>query len=161
MDATRVYTTEKIARILGLPEWRVVRFAQVPAYGIKPTLGEAAGPGSRRLYSLEDVCEIALGWWLVQAGLRAKVIGHVLKQVRKLGGLSRHLDRDLPEAFNTYMAIVRKQKGKTTAQDVYIRDWQTLGDILKKDLFSSALIIDLGPRFQLMGRSTTLGLIGD
>ena len=81
----RVFTTEKIARLLELPEWRVVRFAQVPGYGIRPAWGEASGPGSRRLYSLENVCEIALASWLVQAGLRVEVIGRVLKQMWKQG----------------------------------------------------------------------------
>jgi hypothetical protein len=154
MDAT-VFTTEKIARIIGVPEWRVVRFAQDRGFGITPAFGDAAGPGSRRLYNVENVCEMALASWLIQAGLRVEVIGRVLKQIRKQGGLTGHLNAELRrEALDTYLAIIRKPKGKITGQEaVYIRDWERLGNILKQEWESSALVIDIGRRFQLLKHS--------
>jgi hypothetical protein len=98
---------------------------------------------------------MALASWLLQAGLRVEVIGRVLKQVRKRDSLSRHLNAELTrESFGTYLAIVRKPKGKITSQEaVYIRDWERLGNILKQEWDSSALVIDIGRRFQLLKRS--------
>jgi DNA-binding transcriptional MerR regulator len=160
MDA-RVFTTEKIARILEAPEWRIVRFAQFKKYGITPALVQASGPGSRRLYNVENVCEMALALWLTQAGLRIDVIGRVLQQVRGQGGLSRFLDEASErESLRTYLAIVRKLKGKfrtitgqkTTQEAVYIQDWERLGNILTQEHFSSALVIDVGFRLQFLRR---------
>jgi DNA-binding transcriptional MerR regulator len=160
MDA-RIFTTEKIARILEAPEWRIVRFAQLKKYGIRPALVQASGPGSRRLYNVENVCEMALALWLTQAGLRIDVIGRVLQQVREQGGLSRYLDEDSErESLRTYLAIIRKLKGKFTSitnqktiqEAVYIRDWERLGNILTQEHFSSALVIDVGFRLQFMRR---------
>jgi DNA-binding transcriptional MerR regulator len=160
MDA-KIFTTERVAKILGLPEWRIVRFAQFKKYGITPALVEASGPGSRRLYNTENVCEMALAAWLTQAGLRIDVIAHVLQQVREQGGLSRYVDEaSEQESLGTYLAIVRKPKGKirnitnqkTSQEAVYIHDWERLGRILKQQPFSSALVIDVGIRFQLLGR---------
>jgi DNA-binding transcriptional MerR regulator len=156
MDA-KVFTTEKVARILGVPEWRVVRFAQTKKYGITPAYGQASGSGSRRLYNVENVCEMALASWLTEAGLRIEVIARVLTQVRNQGGLARYLDEDWErETLHTYLAIVRKPmrqpKGKATQDAVFIHDWEWLGKTLEKELFSSALIIDIGRRFWWLSR---------
>jgi len=158
----QVFTTEKIARIVGLNEWRVVRFAQDPKFGITPAFGNAAGPGSRRLYDLENVCQMALASWLLQAGLRVDVIGRVLGQVHKLGGLSRFLDQASErESLGTYLAILRKPSGKlrssltskrTSQEAVYIQDWERLGKIMAQQHLSSALVIDVGFRLQILGR---------
>lgn len=153
MDS-KIFTTEKVAKILGLPEWRVVRFAQTDGYGIKPAFGEAAGPGSRRLYDLENVCEIALASWLVQAGLRVEVIGRVLKRLRKQGGLSHYLAQKWGDkAMGTYLGVIRAPKGKIAGQEVIsIQSWDHLANIFQDDPYSSALIIPIGARFLLLAR---------
>ena len=161
----QVFTTEKIAKIVGLPEWRVVRFAQDPKFGITPAFGNATGPGSRRLYNLENVCQMALASWLLQAGLRVEVIGRVLRQVHKQGGLSRYLDEvSERESLGTYLAIFRKPSGKLTSltsqktsqEAVYIRDWERLGKIITQQHLSSALVIDVGFRLQMLRRNAAL-----
>lgn len=158
MSDIRVLTTEKVASILGVPEWRVVRFAQNKKYGIQPAYGQAAGSGTRRLYNVENVCEMALASWLTEAGLRVEVIARVLTQVRNQGGLARFLDKKWEEeTFHTFMALVRKlqqPKGKAIQDAVFIRDWEWLGKTLQKEVFSSALVIDIGHRFWMLGRST-------
>src|SRR5271169_1908118 len=98
----QIFTTEKVARIADLKEWQVVRFAQNSKFGITPTFGNAAGPGSRRLYGLENVCQMALASWLLQAGLRVDVIGRVLKQVRKQGDLKHRLKQPTEKAKDVY-----------------------------------------------------------
>lgn len=148
MDAT-IFTTDRIARLLKLPEWRVVRFAQVSGYGIKPAWWDDTGPGSRRLYDLENVCEIALASWLVQAGLRVAVIGRVLKQLRKQGGLRHLLTQPWGKAVSTYLGIVRTPKGKTARQEaVYIQNWEHLENIFHQAPYTSALVFPIGLSFQ-------------
>src|ERR1700730_6221241 len=138
MDS-RIFTTEKVAKILELPEWRVVRFAQIDAYGIKPAFGDAAGPGARRLYNLENVCEIALASWLTQAGLRVEVVGRVLKKLR-MQGLSHYLGLPWNRAVSTYLGVVRAPKGKKTTQEVgLVESWEQLESIFHRDPYSSVL----------------------
>jgi hypothetical protein len=150
MDAT-VFTTEKIARILGLPEWRVVRFAHIKKYGVTPAFGDASGPGSRRLYNLENVCEIALASWLVQAGLRVEVIGRVLKQVRKQGGLVYLLSLSKSQAQTEYLGIIRTPKGKIVGQEaVQIQNWERLQGVFRQNQEASLLIIPTGLRFGVL-----------
>ena len=95
MDSNRqVFTTEKAAKLLALTPkqtWRIIKFAQGEEYGIAPSIGAAEGSGSRRLYDLEDVCQIGLALRLLETGLRSKAIGKVIRQVRKKGKLSTRL----------------------------------------------------------------------
>jgi hypothetical protein len=150
LDA-KVFTTEKIAKVLFLPEWRVVRFAQMKDYGIIPQYAEASGPGSRRLYSLENVCEIALAWWLLQAGLQVKPIGQVLAQVRRQGGL-KHFVTSVKN-LDTYMGVIRSPKGKKVNQDaVYLFDWDQLKKIfeLQQSPLKSVLIIPISLNFAIL-----------
>jgi hypothetical protein len=153
MDATRIFTTEKAAEVLGLPEWRVVRFAQIKKYGISPAFAEAEGPGSRRLYNLENVCEMALASWLVQAGLRIEVIGRVIKQVRRTGGLSYLLSLDQSKAQTEYLGIIRTPRGRITGQEaVPIQSWDRLQSIFKHNADASLVIIPIGLRFHSLAK---------
>jgi DNA-binding transcriptional MerR regulator len=152
MDA-KIFTTEKAARVLELPEWRVVRFAQIKKYGITPAYSEAAGPGSRRLYDLENVCEIALASWLTQAGLRIEVVGRVLKKLRNQGSLSHYLKLPWEKAMGTYLGVIRAPKGQKTNQEVVlIQSWEHLENIFRRDPYASALVIPIGSQFKLLDR---------
>lgn len=151
MSDIKIFTTEKIARILMLPEWRVVRFAQTPAYGIIPAFGQASGSGSRRLYDLENVCEIALASWLLEAGLRIEVIGRVLKQIRKQGGLRHILVLEPRRAFEFYLGVIRKRKATMTAQEAaYVHNWDQLVNIFGEDWTSSVLVVPIGRRLLML-----------
>jgi DNA-binding transcriptional MerR regulator len=112
----KFFTTEQVTALLGLnPEdkWRVTKFVQSREYGIKPSISEAAGPGSRRLYDVENVCEIGLALRLLETGLRPKVIGHVLKELGQEGRLSRMLNVEKEPARALYLGIlVSPQAGK-------------------------------------------------
>jgi len=103
-----VFTTEQVTALLGLKaadKWRVTKFVQSREYGISPSITDAAGPGSRRLYDLENVCEIGLALRLLEAGLRPKVIGHVLKELRQDGKLSRKLKIEKDRVPIRYLGI--------------------------------------------------------
>jgi hypothetical protein len=104
-----IFVTAQIAKLLGVPEWRIIKFAGGKEYGIKPALSEAAGSGTRRLYDLENVCEMALAWWLFQAGLRSDVVGWVLNQVREKQTLKKILDIDEKRSQSLYLAVTRTE----------------------------------------------------
>lgn len=148
----QVFTTEKIARIVSLPEWRIVRFAQNPKFGITPAFANAAGPGSRRLYNLENVCQMALASWLLQAGLSVEAIGRVLKQVRKQGDLKHRLKQSVEKAKDVYLGVIRKPKGKTAEQEaVFIHTWEHLQSIFEGTWDTSVLVVPIGLRFIVLG----------
>jgi DNA-binding transcriptional MerR regulator len=100
-----IFTTDKAARLLGLEPWRVTKCAQGKEYGISPSHGDAEGSGTRRLYSLEDICQIGLAVRLLETGLRSKVVGKVLRQVSERGKLSTRLGEKDTAAL--YLAIFR------------------------------------------------------
>jgi DNA-binding transcriptional MerR regulator len=107
----RVFTTEKVTELVGLDvkkdKWRVIKFAQSKEYGISPSMSQAAGSGSRRLYDLENVCEIALALRLLETGLRSMAIGKVIRQLSKKGPLHKRLAASNEKAEDLLIAIVR------------------------------------------------------
>jgi hypothetical protein len=92
----KVLTTEKLTRVLGLDpkkdKWRVLKFAESREYNIRPSIETPTGRGTRRLYSIDDACEIALALRLLETGLRSRVIGRVIRGLRKKGKLSANLE---------------------------------------------------------------------
>jgi len=111
MSFSIFFTLDEATRLIGLKpthKWRVVNFAQGKEYGIKPSVREAAGSGSRRLYELNDICEIALALRLLETGLRPKVIGTVISQLRDNKD-SKDL-RHLLGSSDLHLAIIRKPK---------------------------------------------------
>ena len=145
----QIFTTDQIARVLHVPEWRIVRFAQIKQYGITPAFGDAKGSGSRRLYSLENVCQMALASWLAEAGLRVELIGRVLERVTRKGGLSRFVESK--KYTDWYLGVVRAPKGKKVRQDaVYIDDWKQLTNIFEYSTHTSVLVIPIGMNFAVL-----------
>jgi DNA-binding transcriptional MerR regulator len=92
----QIFTTEKAAQLVGLGKqtWRIIKFAEGKEYGIQPSIGAAEGSGSRRLYDLEDVCQIGLALRLLETGFRSKAIGKIIRQLRQQGKLSTKLLRE-------------------------------------------------------------------
>ena len=126
-----------------------MRFAQIKQYGITPAFGDARGSGSRRLYSLENVCQMALATWLTDAGLRVEVIGKVLEGVQRHGGLTRFVDSN--KHVHKFLGVVRAPKGKKVRQDaVYIEDWKQLEKIFEHSTHASVVIIPIGMNFAIM-----------
>jgi DNA-binding transcriptional MerR regulator len=111
-EAKGFFSTEQVAAIVGLDpqkdKWRVIKFAQSDEYGIRPSVRQARGSGSRRLYSVEDVCEIALALRLLETGLRSMVIGRVIGQLRTKGKLSERAHHGGADSEKEFLAILRK-----------------------------------------------------
>jgi hypothetical protein len=112
----KFFTTEQVAELLGLgpqDKWRITKFVKSREYGIEPAISVGSGPGSRRLYDIENVCEIGLALRLLETGLRPKVIGQVLKELGQEGRLSENLKSETDRARALYLCIlVSPQPGK-------------------------------------------------
>ena len=99
--------------MLGLPpssSWRVIKFAQGKEYGITPSHGDAAGSGTRRLYDLDNVCEIGLALRLLETGLRSKAIGKVIRQLQRASKLSKQLELPVEKFTSLFVVILRHPK---------------------------------------------------
>jgi DNA-binding transcriptional MerR regulator len=107
------FTLEEATQLIGLKpadKWRVVNFAQGKEYGIKPSVRDAAGSGSRRLYELNDVCELQIALRLLETGLRPMVIGQIvddLRDAKEKGGLTKVLDSVRGGATDLQLAVIR------------------------------------------------------
>jgi hypothetical protein len=109
-DFPMILLTADVATLLKIPEWRVINFAQGSDYQITPSHGDAAGRGSRRMYSVEDVCQIALALRLLDSGLGSKAIGQILRILRRKGRLSEKLESTSKELGALYLLIFRRSK---------------------------------------------------
>lgn len=158
-----IFMTAQIAKLLGVPEWRIIKFAGGKEYGIKPALSEAAGSGTRRLYNLENVCEMALAWWLFQTGLRSDVVGWVLNQVREKKTLRMILDEDGETLRSLYLAVTRTEgKGwyQTPRQQVaFLREGDEIQSLLGAGVTGSGFVLlPIGIKFTgLKNRLKKLG----
>lgn len=112
------FTLDETTRLLGLKpkdKWRVIKFAQGKEYGLESSVRKAAGSGSRRLYGLKDVYELALALRLLETGLRSMVIGKVIKQLRENDARNSGITPSFagPGQIELQLAIIRTpQTGK-------------------------------------------------
>jgi DNA-binding transcriptional MerR regulator len=105
-----IFFTADIATLLKIAEWRVIKFAQGAEYQIAPSHSDAAGSGTRRVYDIEDVCQIALALRLLDSGLGAKAIGEIIARLRQTGKLSEKLTLPKRELKNLYLAVIRLRR---------------------------------------------------
>lgn len=77
-DYNQVFQTAEVAAAVGVPEWRIIKFVEGKEYRIQPSVSRAKGTGTRRLYSVFDIYEIAIANQLLGDGFRPAVIGHVI-----------------------------------------------------------------------------------
>lgn len=146
-----IFTTEMIAQILGIEPWRVIKFAQSKEYGITPTM-TPSGSGSRRLYDLDNLCELALALRLLETGLRSKVIGKVIRQLREKGELSTNLRLDQKQLGNLYLIISRKPElgapldGKRE-QRIGFSSKAELRTIAKEIVAEDVIVVPIGTLF--------------
>lgn len=111
-NMTDIYFTADVAEILQVPEWRVIRFAAGNEYQITPSQSDAAGSGTRRLYDIENVCQMALALKLLDSGLSARTIGSILQRLAANVNerLSSKLELSDPQLRDLYLAVFRPPK---------------------------------------------------
>jgi DNA-binding transcriptional MerR regulator len=109
-EIPKIFFTADIVALLKIPEWRVLKFAQGTEYQISPSHSDASGSGTRRVYDIEDVCQIALALRLLDSGLGSKAIGQILRMLRRKGGLSQLLEWDNKKLNALCLLIFRKSQ---------------------------------------------------
>lgn len=105
------FQASEVARLIGMPERRLIKFVESPGYGIKPSVRVRAGKGAPRLYSQNDVLSIALAWWLFQSGFRSKAIGRVLGRPEVAKILAASSDWK-PETANSRYLVVKREMAR-------------------------------------------------
>jgi DNA-binding transcriptional MerR regulator len=160
----RFFTTEQVTMLLGLDvkkdKWRVVKFAESEEYGIKPSISAASGSGTRRLYDLEDVCEIALALRLLESGLRAKAVGKVIRQLREKGKLSTKLKLAADGARLPLLLAVNRTPEPGKALDVrreqsveWLENTDQIGAMLKAHPEKHFLLVPLRAMFSQLNKA--------
>jgi DNA-binding transcriptional MerR regulator len=92
-EPEKLYGTKQVAEILGIPDWRVKNFTEGEAYRLpKPQL-VGTGRGSRRLYTITDICRIAIANQLVECGFSPEAIGDAIEEI------PRSMLTRLPDSF--------------------------------------------------------------
>jgi hypothetical protein len=71
----------EVAKILGVPMWRLQKFIDSPQYRFSPEGKLGRGQGSRRVFTRQDIYRVALAAQLVEDGFAAKFVGSVLEQI--------------------------------------------------------------------------------
>jgi hypothetical protein len=120
-EATRdFFQASEVARLIGMPERRLIKFVESPGYGVRPSVRVGAGKGAPRLYSQTDVLSIALAWWLFQSGFRSEVIGQVLGHSRVATILAASSEWKPETANDIYLVVRRQMESKETPyEDVF------------------------------------------
>jgi DNA-binding transcriptional MerR regulator len=105
LPSRNVFFTADIAALLRVPEWRVIKFAMGSEYQITPSHIDAAGSGTRRVYDIEDVCQIALALRLLNTGLDSKTIGKIIAALREKEHLSAKLELSDKRLRSLYLLV--------------------------------------------------------
>jgi DNA-binding transcriptional MerR regulator len=156
------FTTEQVATLLGLKpkeKWRVIKFVEGKEYGIKPAFTPSSGPGSRRLYNLENVCEIALALEFLEAGLRPAVIGEALERLRKNAKLSQKLIAEQREGRRMAVLIAFEPKIGKLLKQSRIRAVEFADNAQAVFAVQDEMKHSPGPRFFLISVTSTFRAI--
>ena len=79
------YKTREIVKILDIPQRQVHSFVQ-RGY-VKSSIQEWKGPGTKRLWSFDDICRIRVAMRLVAYGFRVPVIRDLVEEIVQTGGI--------------------------------------------------------------------------
>ena len=104
-----VYDLSDIVNIVKIEEARAKNWTVGRPLRITPSVRQPRGPGSRALYSVEDLYLVALLDELWRAGLTAKALGRILDALP-----------DIRDVFNTPNAslLVLHMRGKETGMEL-------------------------------------------
>ena len=79
--ALYTFGTGEVAKVVGIPIWRLQKFLDSPQYQLSAEGMLGAGLGSRRVFKMEDIYRIAIAKHLVQDGFAAKFAGALLQRI--------------------------------------------------------------------------------
>jgi DNA-binding transcriptional MerR regulator len=136
-EPEKLYGTKQVAEILGIPDWRVKNFTEGEAYRLpKPQL-VGTGRGSRRLYTITDICRIAIANQLVECGFSPEAIGDAIEEI------PRSLLTRLSDSFKEDDEDPPKELQEGLAKELYGRV-KELKESLDERLRKSCLILSRG-----------------
>jgi hypothetical protein len=151
-----VFETRDMIRFTGIPASYLNKFIEHRSCGIKPSIREGSGRGTRRLFSDDDALGIALVWSLFQAGLRSRVISQVLQAYLEGPEGPQGLATEAAEkmdgecsALNKQMVLViRRSLGRSGAKARKLQVWLDDKDYAEPSSeLSSELVIPISMVF--------------
>ena len=74
------FSTGDVAKILDLKIWRLQKFVDVESYRLSPSGKLGKGPGSRRMFSAEDIYRIGIANFMIKDGFSPKLVAEVLQE---------------------------------------------------------------------------------
>lgn len=105
------FGTGDVAEILGVPIWRIQSYLDRPSYRLKPEGQLGTGRGSRRVFSAEDVCRIAVAAQMVLDGFSTTFVGEILQQIDDRDFRPRHDDQGNELDVYELFGLLRTEKG--------------------------------------------------
>lgn len=86
----RLYSTSEVAKVLGVPVWRIKNFIDGKAFDFKPTHTLGSGRGGRHLFNADTIVHAAILVELVNLGLTPSACGKLAKQesIEEVGNFS-------------------------------------------------------------------------
>jgi len=105
---------------------------------LSPSVGQAHGSGSRRIYSFQDLVALRVAAQLREAGISLQALRKIVAVLRDMQGL----DHPLSEAFLV-----------TNGRDVYVKRGADLVSVLRqRDQLYWAFVIDVGKTIRALRR---------
>ncbi len=75
------FSTGEVAKLLGIPIWRLQKFLDSPTFRLSPSGHLGKGPGSRRTFSARDVYRVGIASFLTQDGFSPTVVSELLQSM--------------------------------------------------------------------------------
>ncbi len=125
MDSAYGYRGPQACAIVGITYRQLDYWARTDL--IRPSLADASGSGSQRLYSYQDLIQLRIIKQLLSGGLSLKAVRSAMIELRKL------LDDD---ASGADLIVVGKKS-------VYLRDGEDLIDLLRKQQLVMGIVVSL------------------
>src|SRR5262249_3996109 len=142
-----IFQASQIAKLVGIPKTRLAKFVERPAYGVGPSLRQDSGKGIPRLYTADDLLEIALAWWLFQAGFRPKAIGVTVADSKK----QLQNSQSWTNAADRFLVIRRGiTKGANYAQKITVERGDHIATKISSDHYHATQILPVGALWQDM-----------
>jgi hypothetical protein len=151
-----VFESRDVIRFAGIPATYLNKFIEHRSFGIKPSIREGSGRGTRRLFSDEDALGIALVWSLFQVGLRSRVIAQVLEAILEGPGgpqglateAAGRLDAECAALNEPKVLVIRRSLGRSRKNTRSLQVWLDDKDYVEpRSDVSSELIIPISMVF--------------
>lgn len=105
------FGTGEVAEVVDIPVWRLQKFLDSPQYQLSAEGKLGTGAGSRRVFTREDVCRIAIAKHLVQDGFAAKFVGSLLQQIEDSDFYEGHDEKGNETSPPRLLGLVRETSG--------------------------------------------------